>query len=63
MSNKLPKIHVNSFKTLDARASAGLHVKHLNEPENGPVDDIKNYKLCSNRASIGIVLSSHVWKR
>ena len=39
MLNKIPKIHVYSFKTLDARAS-GLHFR---EPEACPEGGIKNY--------------------
>ena len=40
MLNKIPKIHIKSFKTVDARAS-GLHFQHLVEPEAGPEGGIR----------------------
>ena len=39
----IPKIHVYSLKTLDARA-LGLHFQHLIEPEACPEGAIKMYQ-------------------
>ena len=43
MLTKIPKIHIYSLKTLDARA-LGLHFQHLNEPETCPEGAIKMYQ-------------------
>ena len=43
MLTNIPKIHVYSFKTLDARVS-GLHFQHLIEPEACPEGGIKIYQ-------------------
>ena len=50
MLNKIPEIHVESFKTVDARDS-GLHFKQLIEPEPGPEGCIKILIILFHSAS------------
>ena len=40
--NKIPKIHVKSFKTVDATQDSILQI--LLEPEGGPEAGIRNYQ-------------------